>query len=316
MSPPPRHPRRRQDAAHSSGATTSSPASSKWQYGSQHDGAHSHQPTTPTTTNRSHRRRGPHQHTPRHHNPQVSKEEAIYIWSHSVLLANNSEISQSLVEHRRLLRVCGNTIPRSLLHFNMGSLWSLANDTNRASEAFEQSCREDPTLTIAWFCLGISQYSVQNYPQALDAFETCLSTYADSEMVKNYEPQGLDFKIEKTKVTWNIHLTQYRLAKQMGRPPPRLALDNPLNTIHKALYFDAPEIDGTEGDGNDSAWKQARRRSALEKLTSQLKKLRKFSFSASQDDGKEKRDSGWSEDTTTTGTGSARRSQGSSYRSR
>lgn len=237
---------------------------------------------------------------PQNSAPQISQQEAVHIWSHSVLLAVHDDVAESLLEHRRLLSVCGNTIPRSLLLFNIGSLRSIVDSNDSAAEAFELSCREDPTLAIAWFRLGMIHFDTKNYATALSAFEHCMSCYSEMEKCKNYKPYGLDFKLEKTKVTWNIHLTRHHLAQQQGDPTPP-TLDNPLNKIRKDLYFDAPEI--------VTARPEKPKRSSLGKLKGQILKFR--DSLRVPEDGKVKRDSGLGDDTSSQPPGSQRSSRGS-----
>ncbi|KAK2765539.1 hypothetical protein FQN54_008393 [Arachnomyces sp. PD_36] len=231
--------------------------------------------------------------------PQITELEAIYIWSNSVLLATHYNISESLLEHKRLLQVCGNTIPRSLIYFNIGSLLSIAGDIDLSTQAYEESCREDPSLSLAWFCLGVNHFSAGQYVAAVTAFETCIACYAETERVKNYESQGLNLKLEKTKVTWNLNLSRQNMDKENGIIAP-VTHNYPLNRIRKDLFFNAPEVGSEREEGHHiSSSDGDRRKSGTgEKIRGQFQKLR-TSLSGPKDLYRRiKRDSGIGEDTT------------------
>ncbi|KAI9876449.1 MAG: hypothetical protein M1830_006491 [Pleopsidium flavum] len=166
--------------------------------------------------------------------------EAVDLWSHSTLLFHNQEWEQSLTAYRRILRQCGATIRRACLWFNIGVIRGLLGEYFLAAEAFAKALKLEPDFGVGWYCLGISLFQLSDFRKAKKAFDKCLNSFAAEEDTTEYQAQGLDFVLERTRVVWNCRQAVFEKNHKQIRAPLPLDTHMALNRMPAGKLFEPP----------------------------------------------------------------------------
>lgn len=185
---------------------------------------------------------------PRH--PSLTLLETIDLWSHATLLFHNFEWEQALSQHRRILRQCGTDVRKGFLWFNIGAIRGVLGEYYLAAEAFAKAIKYEPDSAVSWYCLGISLFELEAFRSAKKAFDSCLRSFRAEERV-DYNDQGLDFVLEKTRVEWNSRQALFEKNYKKARAPLPLGRHLGINSMPAGILFEPPGFRNEDGVNRD-----------------------------------------------------------------
>ncbi|KAH0542869.1 hypothetical protein FGG08_002729 [Glutinoglossum americanum] len=138
-------------------------------------------------------------------------------YSQAASLFHAYEYHQAIKAYKRLLRQKQSLVNEALLWFNIGILRDHLGEHALASEAYEKAVKLDGSFSLGWFCLGNSLSLISNFRRALRVFKICEKTLRGDSI--DYHHYGLPWKLEKTRVTFNIRQTELRKLHKQHKAP-------------------------------------------------------------------------------------------------
>jgi hypothetical protein len=98
------------------------------------------------------------------------------------------------------------TVPHSRIHYNCGIIWSRSMDTKSAAISFEKATILEPSLTIAWYCQGVCNYTIHRVGAAMSAYDKALGHYKGDIQTIDFSPIGLSVQLQKTRIAFDRDL--------------------------------------------------------------------------------------------------------------
>ncbi|KAI9218957.1 hypothetical protein BC828DRAFT_387239 [Blastocladiella britannica] len=98
----------------------------------------------------------------------------------------------------------------SKIHFNLGMIFQSLGQHEEAILAFNDSVTCDMYLSVAYFQMGVSLYILQDFEQALTAFDNAF-LYFRGTFAIDYTQLGLEYKLYSCEVQYNRALTFFQL---------------------------------------------------------------------------------------------------------
>jgi len=132
--------------------------------------------------------------------------DPVKAWIKAIDHFTNGDVMACLNILIEILQRPETTVPHSRIHYNCGIIWSRSKDTKSASISFEKATSLEPSLTIAWYCQGVCNYTIHRVGAAMSAYDKALGHYKGDFQTIDFSPIGLSVQLQKTQIAFDRDL--------------------------------------------------------------------------------------------------------------